>query len=574
MQTINQPPVSDAVFTRRLARFAAFGPAPLLGRGLRGIEKESLRIDRQGRLADTPHPAALGAALTHPQITLDYSEALLELITPPSPTAMAARSHLDALHRFVYAELGDELLWAQSMPGPLPAENQIPIAYFGTSLVGQFKHVYRLGLALRYGRTMQCIAGIHYNFSFDEAAWQALREIDGAGASANAPDYQSAGYFSLIRNYRRYSWLLLYLFGASPAAHREFLGARAKGLPLLDADTVYLPYATSLRMSDLGYHNQVVQSAVPTSFDDLQSYVASVAAALARTHAPYEALGTHRDGKWVQLNGNVLQIENELYGTIRPKRVAQNGRPLTALATHGVQYIEARCLDIDPFDPVGIAASTAHFMDAFLIFCALHDSPGLDAAQHAEADANFLRSAREGRDPALMLARHGAPISLREWASELLDAVNAVAQVLDSEQSASLGTPFQAAVQLQRERVAHPETTPSARVLTALRQPGMSFTRFGLEMSARHAAEFAARPLGAAEQAGFEAQAAESIAAEAALARRDAETAAAIGEAAAFDAFLAAYYRSTSDPTSEPAGEPTNAPASKPKSAATLTQLP
>ena len=241
------------LLNRRLKLLGADPHRRLLAMGLRGIERETLRVDRQGNLAATPHPMALGSALTHPQITTDYSESLLEFITPPEHDIATALTQLDAIHRFAYTKLGDELLWSQSMPCRLPDEAQIPIAWYGKSHIGMLKHVYRRGLALRYGKAMQCIAGIHYNFSLAEDLWRVMQADQQAPGSAM--DFQSESYVALIRNFRRYSWLLMYLFGASPALSSNFLRGRSHALQTLSGDTLYLPYATSLRMSDLGYKN-------------------------------------------------------------------------------------------------------------------------------------------------------------------------------------------------------------------------------------------------------------------------------------------------------------------------------
>ncbi|MGH8486548.1 MAG: glutamate--cysteine ligase, partial [Pseudomonas sp.] len=239
------------LLNRRLSLLGQGDNLSLLKQCLHGIERECLRVTEEGRLAQTPHPEALGAALTHEQITTDYSESLLEFITPALADPAQTLQSLENIHRFAYTKLGSEYLWSPSMPCPLPAEEDIPIAWYGDSNIGQLKYVYRKGLALRYGRTMQCIAGIHYNFSLPEKLWPLLRDAE--GSSADERDYQSAAYIALIRNFRRYSWLLMYLFGASPALDAGFLRGRAHQLEQFDAETLYLPYATSLRMSDLGY---------------------------------------------------------------------------------------------------------------------------------------------------------------------------------------------------------------------------------------------------------------------------------------------------------------------------------
>ncbi|QKM48759.1 Glutamate--cysteine ligase [Burkholderia glumae] len=496
--------------------------------GLRGIEKESLRVSRDGMIAMTPHPRALGSALTHPALTTDYSESLIELITPAERDAAITLDRLDDLHRFVYASIGDEMLWNVSMPGKLPADDEIPIADYGTSNIGRLKTVYRRGLAYRYGRTMQCIAGVHYNYSLHEDVWRRLHEH--AQSAASLVDYQSERYLALIRNFRRTSWLLMYLFGASPALDKAFLRGRDSTLEAFDADTFYRPYATSLRMSDLGYSNTTAQAALVADYNSLDAYLDALSKAVSEPYPAYEAIGTHRDGEWIQLNTNVLQIENEFYSTIRPKRVTYSGeRPLHALASRGVQYIEVRCLDIDPFEPTGIALETARFMDAYLLVCALDDSAKLECEAYREANANFGRVTMEGRKPGLELTRDGVPVPMRAWAEEVLAKIETAARVLD----AIRGDDVHArAVAAQRAKLEDAYRTPSARVLHEMRERGESFLDFARRHSAAHAEYFRARPLDAAALAEARGQAERSLAEQAELESKD---------AGSFDAFVAAY---------------------------------
>ena len=295
-------------YSRRLALLSQPEALAQLKHCLHGIERESLRVERNGRLALTPHPAALGSALTHGSITTDYSEALLEFITEPHPDSAQTLAELDDIHRFTVANLDQEVLWSPSMPGHLPKEELIPIGEYGTSNVGLLKHVYRKGLAVRYGKTMQCIAGIHYNFSIPDAIWTVLKDAENDQRSAI--DYQSARYIALIRNFRRYSWLLMYLFGASPAIDISFLRGREHQLEVFDEDTLYLPYATSLRMSDLGYQSKA-QAGLTPCYNELSSYTDSLRCAVSTPYPPYQEIGSKKDGEWLQINTNILQIENE-----------------------------------------------------------------------------------------------------------------------------------------------------------------------------------------------------------------------------------------------------------------------
>jgi glutamate--cysteine ligase len=523
------PACTPDAFSHRLSVLGSGPQRDALIRGLRGIERESLRVTRDGQLAMTPHPRALGSALTHPSLTTDYSEALLELITPAEQDVAETLAQLDVLHRFVYAELGDEILWNNSMPGLLPAtDDGIPIAHYGTSNIGKLKYVYRIGLALRYGRTMQCIAGIHYNYSLNEEVWRQLHADQ--QSTANAVDFQSDRYLALIRNFRRTNWLLMYLFGASPALDRRFLRDRKHTLDTFDADTLYRPYATSLRMSDLGYSNTSAQAALHADYNTLPGYLDGLAKAVSQPYPPYEQIGTQRDGEWVQINTNVLQIENEFYSTIRPKRVTYPGeRPLHALAARGVQYVEVRCMDIDPFEPTGISLETSRFLDAYLLVCALDDSAPMPPLAYTEANQNFGSMTMEGRKPGLELMRDGKPVAMTDWADELLVKIDAAAAMLDNLKG---GDEHVRAVATQRAKLADVSLTPSARVLQTMRDQQQSFLAFGLAQSEAHAAYFRARPLDAAQSKAFADLAVKSLDEQAKLERE---------EVGSFDAFVAAY---------------------------------
>ncbi len=520
---------------RRLALLDDDDHRALLGQGLRGIERETLRVDRQGHLARTPHPVKLGSALTHPLITTDYAEALLEFITPAEHDISLALNRLDAIHRFAHARMPDEILWSVSMPGELPPEEEIEIGWYGKSNIGMLKHVYRRGLALRYGKAMQCISGIHYNYSLPEKLWRLIAASEGIHEERRNAlrDFQSESYIATIRNFRRYSWLLMYLFGATPALTTSFLRGRPHGLETLSDDTLYLPYATSLRMSDLGYQNDA-QAGLRPHENSLESYVTSLMAAVNTPYEPYQAIGTKKDGEWVQLSTNVLQIENEYYSTIRPKRVIRTGeRPVQALCNRGVQYIEVRCLDVDPFEPVGISLETGRFLDAFLLFCALEESPMISAHESQIHARNFARTVKEGRNPNLTLTRDGNEVALKDWALELVERIRPVAELLDVEHNE--GGVHASSLGLQKAKIDNPLLTPSARVLDEIRALG-SASAFGLRQSELHAASFRDSPLMPAEEALFEEMAANSLAEQEKIEQTD---------TGSFDDFVAAYNSST-----------------------------
>jgi glutamate--cysteine ligase len=455
-------------------RLAALDVSQLTGMR-RGIEKESLRATPEGQLAKTPHPAGLGSALTHPHVTTDFSESQLELITGVEPSAEAALHELTEIHQAVYRCLGDELMWASSMPCVLPEDGEIPLGQYGSANIGRAKTVYRMGLGHRYGRRMQTISGIHYNWSL--------------------PGVDSEGYFALIRNFRRQSFLLLLLFGASPALCGSFVRGREHGLQeLLNAQgqatgSMYLPHATSLRMGRLGYQSDA-QSSLAVSYNSLEGYAASLNDALTRPYAPYEAIGIQdENGEYKQLSTTLLQIENEFYGTIRPKRVIRSGeRPLHALRERGVQYVEVRCMDLDPFEPVGISAQTMRFIDIFLLHCLVKDSPPDTPEEVATLSNNLLLTASRGREPGLMLERGGESVTLMSWARELLEEFAPIAKRLDE----TLGGELYAQALAQAQvRLDAPAELPSARVLQAMVQEHgashIDFIRQASERAREHA---------------------------------------------------------------------------------------
>jgi len=456
----------------------------------RGIEKESLRANADGSLAMTPHPKALGSALTHPHITTDYSEAQLELITGVHATPERCLEELMHIHQFTYRALGDEMLWVSSMPCNLPADENIPIGRYGSSNVGRAKSVYRMGLAHRYGRRMQTISGIHYNWSL--------------------PDVSSEEYFALIRNFRRRAFLLLYLFGASPAVCSGFVAGRHHELQPLGAGTLYMPHGTSLRMGRLGYQSEA-QSTLAVSYNSFEGYAASLQEALTKPYPAYEAVGiVNPGGEYNQLATSLLQIENEFYGTIRPKRVIRRGeRPLHALRERGVEYVEVRLLDLNPFVPIGITPQTLHFLDVFLLHCLLSDSPPDTPQEIAALARNQHKTAAFGREPGLRLERGDGEAKLVDWGRELLDSFAPVAAILDATHGTS---DYTDALRGAHTLLDHPDLLPSARVLAVMQADfGNCATAFGCAQSQQTRSKLLALPFSAALHAKFVALSEQSV---------------------------------------------------------------
>lgn len=469
-------------------------------RGMRrGIEKESLRAQPDGALALTPHPAGLGSALTHPHITTDYSESQLELITGVHGSVESCLAELTEVHQFTLRTMqaqggaaGEEMLWVSSMPCNLPTDETIPIGRYGSSNVGRAKSVYRMGLGHRYGRRMQTISGIHYNWSL--------------------PGVDNEGYFSLIRNFRRQAFLLLTLFGASPALCSSFVEGRPHALrPLGHGGTLHMPHGTSLRMGCLGYQSEA-QATLAVSYNSLEGYAASLHDALTRPWPAYEAVDIRNPGgDYNQLATTLLQIENEFYGTIRPKRTIYQGeRPLHALRERGVEYIEVRLMDLNPFEAIGIDAPTLRFLDVFLLHCLLSDSPPDSPEEIRELAHNQHLTAARGREPGLMLLRGGRPIALVDWGLELIDELAPLAQALDELDGRDV---HRDAVARARASLLAPETLPSARVVAEIhRAHADSFLDFTRSRSQAIRNDILALPWSEAQQARFEAMSAASVA--------------------------------------------------------------
>ncbi len=461
---------------RALAAFLDDHPADLLREGRKGLEKESLRVDPEGRLAPTPHPRGLGAALTHPYVTTDYAEAMLELVTPALTDPEAVVTFLDDLHVLVHRHIGDELLWSASMPCIL-RPSAVRIARYGSSPQGLLRHVYRIGLGHRYGRLMQTIAGVHFNYSFPETLWP--RDAKDGGEERNRR------LMDVLRNIVRVAWLPCYLFGASPAMCRTYRpGLALPALPWSE-DTRYEPEATTLRMSDLGYQNRS-QSPLRIDLDSLEAYVATLGGATRTPDPAYEHIGVRRHERWRQLSTAVLQTENEYYAYARPKpRKIPDERPLRTLARDGIRYLEIRVLDLDPDAPSGVRTPTLRFLELLLWRGFLLPSPPLTECEHFDVSANVRLVAYRGRSPHIQLAAAGGKRRrLADMAGEILDDLEILAGVLDGDRPEASYT---AAVAEARARVADPETTPSGRFLRALEARRIGFSAHVLERAHAHA---------------------------------------------------------------------------------------
>jgi glutamate--cysteine ligase len=464
----------------------------------RGIERETLRVDPQGNLSLKPHPAFLGSKLSHPSVTTDFSESQLELITPVSVSVSETLETLSDTHRYIYSGLQDELLWSSSMPCVLPEDDKIPLAYYGDSNLGQLKTTYRNGLGNRYGRSMQTICAVHYNFSFTEGFWQTLAEQEGRSNTAN---YRTNRYFDVMRNFRRFSWLPIYLLGASPAVCDSFVNGKQHNLDELGNNSLYLENATSLRNGDLGYQSDAQSSILNICYNSLDNYVEKIASAVATPYAGYESLQSNSN-LLPQLNDSILQSEAEFYTTIRAKCVPEKGSNfLQALKDDGVEYIEVRLLDVDPYEPAGISEASIKFLDTLLLYCLLTESPKHDTTLCSSVTENVAKTVRTGRQTSTLLSDQGTQRELGVWGQEILSQLKPIAEMLDKNVA---GSSHIDALNLQSAKLLDSTKTPSGKIMQDMNVQDISYLRFAMNQSIAHRDHFQQTPLSKSELARFE----------------------------------------------------------------------
>jgi len=459
---------------------------PQMLRGRIGLEKETLRVQAAGSIAQTPHPSALGSALTHPYITTDYSEALLELVTPPFDDVRETLGFLQDLQAFAAARVGDELLWATSMPCVINGEESIPVAQYGRSNAGRMKTVYRIGLGHRYGRLMQVIAGVHFNYSPQPSLWPVLADLQG---ESDSREYRDRMMMGLIRNLLRFGWMVPYLFGASPAVCNSFVDGRGAKLDDFDDDSSYLPFSTSLRMGDIGYTNRKeADTGIKANYNSLAEYVESLRCAITTASPEWARIGVKVDGEYRQLNANILQIENEYYSSVRPKQPLERfEKPTDALESRGVAYVELRSVDVNAQHPLGVDESQLRFLEALCLTALLLPSAPLSAAAMADIDANLLEVAHRGREPGLALRCERGPMPLQDLAREILALMRPVAAVLDQ---GLPGDPYRRSLSEQWGKVEQPALTPSARMLEDMMAREEGFYRYARRLSEQHRESF------------------------------------------------------------------------------------
>jgi glutamate--cysteine ligase len=497
----------------------------------RGIERESLRIKSDGVISAKGHPKGVGCALTNGHITTDFSESLLEFITPVSESSTQTLQQLKDLQKFTLEKMDGELLWPISMPCFIDHQDDIVLAQFGRSNVGQMKTLYREGLKNRYGSMMQAIAGVHFNISFPDTLWQSLHTLNQSDDSLE--NFISDGYLALIRNFKRELWLISYMFGASPALCSSFLQGRNTDLPFkkLGKGTLYLEVGTALRLGDLGYTNSA-QSSLRVMYNSLDEYVAGLKKAINTPSEIYGDVDDYRSENPKQLNKNILQIENEFYSPIRPKRNAKNGEtPTDALLRAGIEYIEIRALDVNPFSEVGIDIEQIHFLDVFLTYCLLKDSAPMNWQEQAHSTENLDTVVNQGREPGLMLNFNNDSRSLASWGDEIFSQLGEVANWMDNAYGVNY---YSNTVKRMATWIHKPELTYSGRYVSELKASGLDNGHFALALANKYKQSHETAQYSEFPKHWLEQKVAESIDAQVAIEQADTQS---------FTAFLDAYFK-------------------------------
>jgi len=441
---------------------------------LRGIERESLRVTQEGKISQNSHPKNLGSPLTSEDITTDFAEALVELVTPTFESAEELFAHLSLLHKFLYSEMEEEILWNFSMPCAFQSEQEIKIAEYGKTNSGMLKHIYRKGLRLRYGSIMQCVSGIHFNFSLSEDSWDTL---------TNSPDqsFINQKYLGAIRNIKRNFWFLLERLGASPIAHESYLLNREHSLTKHGSNDLFLPWATSLRMSDVGYQSSM-QNALKINYNNLDEFIDAIIKGINTPVKNFEEIGLlDEQGVPQQISTGILQIENELYDTVRPKRSGPSGsRPATLLKNEGIEYLELRGIDINPFIPEGIDENKIKLLDIFIIHSLISESPQVSDKEIEEIRANQKTMVENGRSENIKLQQNGVSTPLQELKKILYDELEQVATAMDeycpgysNALSAEMGE----------------NLLPSEKIINEMNSQNLSFQEYGLAQSKKIAAK-------------------------------------------------------------------------------------
>lgn len=453
-----------------------------------GVERETQRTTAGGEMAVTNHPEVFGDKLENPEITTDFAESQLEIVTKPYRSVAEVFGQLKKIHKTVDDGVpNDEFLWPLSMPPILPDdERAIPIAKFNQSESGQKKYIYRKGLAHRYGKKRQMLSGIHYNFSFGDSLIDFFYHQYGGGMDRKS--FQNEIYFATARNFMKYRWLLIYLFGASPVYDESYESALDKELDIIsnqchnlrDRLKTYQKNAISIRVSRFGYSNEV-EHQQHISYNQLSEYLYDIRKLLNTTHNKYERLGIYQNGEQIQLNSNILQNEGEFYSPLRFKPRKKCESQLKGLEEEGVCYLEIRILDNNPFEKVGISLNQLHFMQIFMLFCLFEDNRFMTEEELRLANENHHITALTGRKPNVKLYQYdGSEVLLTDWAEEVFAKLNKIAIAVDH---TSGNNTYHRVIKEEWAKVTNPNLILSEKMLTEMEKHKESYLEFGMRLA-------------------------------------------------------------------------------------------
>jgi len=475
----------------------------------RGVEREALRVSPEGRISQKKHPESLGSALTHPSITTDYSEALLEFVTPVFQDPKKLLNFLEQVHIFTLQNMGDEILWNNSMPCFFKKEDEIPIAQYGDSNVGKMKTIYRHGLKNRYGDVMQTISGIHFNFSLSDHFFSKWRKIEESPLTLQK--FRSEKYMNCIRNIHKHSWLIPLFFGSSPAICKSFLSKAPKAYDLQEFDkvgTLTFDGATSMRLSDLGYTNSE-QDNIFVCYNDIETYVSGLRRAITQENELFKKIGIKDENGFKQLNTYTLQLENEYYAEVRPKRRIHTGEsPTNALLDRGVEYIELRSVDVNTFSPVGLELDQVLFLDVFLTFCMMTEAPVQPTELCQKYRSNLELMAKHGRKKDLTLHNGDNEEKPKEWGKRIFEQLYLIADKLDQEKGSSL---YNDVIKKYENQFEHQDQLTSSKQLNQMEENEETFYRNTLNRSLEFSKQLKEKKLDSHVLSEFNSQIKESI---------------------------------------------------------------
>lgn len=362
----------------------------------KGIEREGLRINNKGKMSKKNYPKKMGYSLTNEWITTDFSENLLEIITPKTNNNKYLLNFLNDTHKYIIKNIKKELIWPFSIPCKISNNTKIKLAKYGKSNIGLKKTLYRKGLQKRYGTLMNMVSGIHYNFSLPKKLlniWIKKKIIKN----------KSEGYLNIIRNYYRFGWIIPYLFGSSPAIPKKYIKNEKIKFKNFKKkyDMIFLPWSTSLRLGQSFINKNNINKKNKIKFNSLKSYIKNLKKLLNTPCKNFKKIGLkNKKNILQQINTNILQMESELYTQIRPKRnTKKNNNLLKNLKKKGIEYIEIRSLDINPFSSIGINKKQILILDIFLIWCFLEKSPKINNKELNIINKNWKKIIFEGRKP-------------------------------------------------------------------------------------------------------------------------------------------------------------------------------